>query len=472
MARLSSGFAAILAVCLSACGSNPPPLDGTSCYPEAARSWISAAGDQPGATRDPGGPYAIYFDGSASMVGFIRGGTANERPLADLAGMLPNLDTIDRAKSEAIRFDRKIATLASADVARMSTEAGYLCPAGTPNCDAQESHIDQALSRIAKADTNSLSVVVSDLWLANSELHTTDGVALDKPLSDIFASGRSIAIYGLESPYAGRVNDLPSGDTNVTARRRYLFLVVVGPRERLQAFHGAMLNSSSHSIARDLKSGKAKYSLFTLEPVLAESSGTQKFELEPKSVLTKGSFLTVRTGVRIPQFRVEKSKALRSAEADNAPGATWQGVSNASILPGAVWEGASQGTTKLFKQVGEKCAPNGGDWRAEGELREGWRADGSAGFSLDPGELATLPSGRYLLVGTVRRTSLLSPNPSTNWMREWSFDSGTETQAIARPVMPTLNLAGTARLLEVALLKSAEKQPMNIGGFTVAVEIE
>lgn len=459
----------VAAVGLTSCGGGgSPSIDGTSCYPEAARPWISGASAASGAVRDPGGPMSVYFDGSASMVGFIRGGTADEKPLADLIGMLPSLDTIDHGKLTILRFDRSFTDLKSADLSRMQTEAGYLCPTGNRNCDAQESHIDRALGRVAAEDPKSLSVIVSDLWLANSEVRTTDGVALSKPLAEIFASGRSIAVYGFESPYSGRVSDLPSGSRTVTAGRRHLFLVVAGPVERLRAFRDAMRNAPSASIARALENGGAHYSLFTLDPVVTASDGPQPFELKAGGPLTKTSFLTVRTGVRVPQYHLDRGAALRSS---GGGGAKWD-VPEAAVLAGAVWQGTSQGTTKLYRRLGDKCLPNGGDWREEGKLEGGWPTDGDARFTLEPSELAILPPATYLLVGSVRRTSLLSPNPATQWMRDWSFDAAGEAVAVKQPVMPTLNLAETARLLEVALLKSAETKPMNIGGFAVAVEIE
>lgn len=464
----------VLLAHLSACNSGTSVVDGASCYPEAAKPWITGVSSRDSSsTRDPGGPYSIFLDGSASMVGYIRGGTADERPLADLVGMLPQLDTIDRSNVEVVRFDRKLTSLSEKDVSRMQTEAGYLCAQGTAGCDAQESHIDQALAKAAAGDPKALTVIVSDLWLSNSEVLTTDGVALSKPLSDIFASGRSVALYGLESPYKGRVNDLPSGNRNVTANRRHLFVMAIGPLARVQAFQKAMQTSPSASIARDLSSGKARYSLFTLDSVLNSSRNASAFELERKSPLSKAHFLTVRQGVSVPsQFHLSKGQALRAADPAAVPGAIWSGVSDTAVLPGAVWRGPTAGRTSIYRQVSDKCAAKGADWRPEGELRGGWQGDEASSFRMDPAELATLPAGRYLLVGSLRRTSLLSPNPATAWMRDWSFGSTNESEAIKRPVMPTLNLGETARLLEVALLKSAEARPVEIGGFAVAVEVD
>jgi hypothetical protein len=468
--RIGQFLSLVLFAHLSACGGNASAVDGASCFPDDAKRWIASPSEEATALRDPGGPYSIYLDGSASMVGYIRGATPDERPLADLVGMLPQLDTIDRGKVEAVRFDRKLSTLSNADLARMKTEAGYLCAQGSASCDSQESHIDQALARAAAGPSNSLSVIVSDLWLANSEILTSDGVALSKPLSDIFSSGRSVAVYGFESPYQGRVSDLPSGSRTVTANRRYLFVVAIGPLARVRAFHKAMQTAPSASIARDLASGKARYSLFTLDSVLAPSGRANAFDLEPKSPFSKATFLTVRSGVHVPQFHLDKGKALRAADPASVPGVVWQGISDSAILPGAVWKGETRGKALLYRQASDKCAAKGGDWRPYGELHGGWQSAGNGSFRLDPAEAATLPTGRYLIVGSLKRISLLSPNPATQWMRDWSFGSLNEAEAVKRPVMPTLNLAETARLLEVALMKSAEAKPLDIGGFAVAVD--
>ena len=461
----------LAALSVTACGETASDvLDGASCYPEEARRWIADAADSDIAATSSEGPSSIYLDGSASMAGFIRGGSGDDRPLADLIGFLPTLGPVGSGKVAMHRFDRAITELKPAEVARMQTPGGYLCPATKPDCDAQESHVDQALARVAKEDPRSLSLVVSDLWLANSEVLTTGGVALSKPLRDILSSGRSIAIYGFTSPYEGRVSDLPSGDKSVTARQRYLFLVVAGPLRRIEALHASMRTAPSASIARALANGQAHRSLFTLEPVIAGGEGTQRFVTEPKSFLSKTSFLAVRTGVRIPQFKLDKGETLR-AGLGTVPGAHWQGVPDDKVLADAVWEGASRGTTKLYRQTGEACRAEA-DWRAEGELRGGWGDGAKAAYRLDPSELATLPVGRYLLVGDVRRTSLQSPNPATAWMRDWSFGVADEVSAVKRPVMPTLNLSETARLLEAALAQAAAAKPMNIGGFAVAIDIE
>jgi hypothetical protein len=457
----------ILAGCKEKAGDVAASLDGATCYPPAAAAYVAAGGSDDVVPRDPGGPYSIYIDGSASMVGFVRGGTPVDRLLPDLVGMLPELQQIDRGQRKLWRFDRNFTQLDQAGLQKLQADAGYLCPAGQPNCDAQESHVDAVFERIAAEPADALSVIVSDLWLVNDEVLTSSGVALARPFGKIFASGRGIAIYGFESPYAGRVSDLPSGRRDVTARGRHLFVVVAGPTARLEAFHRAMQQAPSARIANALASGAGKHALFTLDPLRAPTAGGPLL-VSAKSQLKKVTFLPVRKGVRLNQFQLDQDDVLRSSKAD--PGATWPGVAADAMRPGAVWRGAVRGSIKLWRKIGDDCAPKGGDWRPEGTLDGGWSDNGS--YRLDPASLAKLGEGQFLLVGEATRTTLAVPNPDTAWLRAWSFAAADERAAITRKVVPTLNLAETARLMELALLDAAERTPVRLGGFAVAVDIK
>ena len=448
-------------IALASCGGGPgAEVSGVTCYPKTARNWIASVADQTPTTNDPGGPYRIYLDGSGSMAGYIRGATGSERPLSDLVGMLPDLATIDRDDVGIMRFDEEFIDLTPTEAsATMGVASGY---------GNRDSHIDQVLDRIARDDPQSLSVVLSDLWLVNGNVVTTGPVALSPKLNQIIASGRSIAIYGFEVPYSGRVSDLPSGRRDQQASRRHLFLLVAGPVARLQAFRGAMETASSPSIAGYMSSGAAQYTLFTTDPLQSALGGTQGFAPQRGTPLASGQFLPARTGVRIPQFTLDKSSALL---ADGAiAGARWEGVADTAMRRGAVWQGPASGSTMVYREVGDSCAANGGDWAEDGTFRGGWSSDG--GYAIDPAELATLNSGRYLLVGSLRRNDLTVPNAASQWMRDWSFSANTEAEAITRPVMPTLNLDQFARLLEIELQRAIRARPVSMGGFAVAVEVK
>jgi hypothetical protein len=248
-----------------------------------------------------------------------------------------------------------------------------------------------------------------------------------------------------------------------------LFVVVAGPQARLDAFHRAMVQAPSARIAEAFTNGTARHALFSLEPAIIGQS-TQAIAASSGSALTKQVFLPPKQGVALPQFALDRAAALRLTKPD--PGAVWPGIAAANVRPGAIWQGPIKGQTRLWRQVSDSCAAKGGDWRAEGTVEGGWSDDGNGRFTLDPAQLAQIGTGTFLIIGEATRISLSSPNPDSQWMRDWSFAASGEAEAVARPIVPTLNLAETARLLELALLDAAERKPVRLGGFAAAITIE
>ncbi|KPF73478.1 hypothetical protein IP88_09120 [alpha proteobacterium AAP81b] len=458
--QIRPAFAAFLAAfALISC--TPKADGGAACVPEAARRWIVVnAADSLSAAEDRGALH-VYVDGSASMVGFVRGGTRGERPFADLIGMLPQLPGIDHSAVTATRFDRRLTPLSPAELIAMEEADAYLCPAGEPDCDHQESHIDAALADAARQRPGTLSVILTDLWIDNTTLNTSDAVALAAPLDAIFARGDGIAIYGYESPFDGRVSGLPSGRGDVRPARHHFYMIAIAPPARLEALRRAMALAPSASVR-----GKAKYALFTRAPAINLKPDDRPLAMPGGGPLAGGIFLT-HDNVRVQQFDLDRSAGLRAATTGGAP-AQWRGPAADAVAEGAVWTGPVRGGTRVFRQADDNCAP--ASWRPLGENADGWQ--GSA-FALDPGQAARrLTPGIYMLVGEVRRTALDSPNPASKWLRDWSFNAASEAEALTRPVMPTLNLDETARLLEAALIRAAEADPVVTGGFAVALRVK
>ena len=456
---------------LAACGSARAPADGAACFPPDARPWIAATPQTAPGHADPGGPMKLFIDGSASMAGFIAGGTGEDRPFADLVRLLPALDGIDHHAVSAARFDRRMHDVPMAQLSAMEGAAAYLCPRTAPDCDRNESHLADPLDAIAAERTGAgaLSLVLSDLWLDDRTLRTSGTAALARPLDAILESGRAIAVYGFESPYAGRIADLPSGRRDVTARRHPFYLIAVGPTARLAALDAALATSASPAIARAFASGRVGRALFTPEPRAGELADDRPLVAQGAKSLAETTFLKVRAGVGVQQFALDRSAALRAAIAKPEPGAVWRGIPANAFRPGAVWRGPVTGTTAVYRLVSERCDAR--DWQPLSPMRGGWSGGASPGFTLDPANAARLPTGDYLLVGRALRVSLDQPNRATAWMRDWSFDADTEAAAVNRPVMPTLRLAEIARLLEAASMHAAQRRPVPIGGFAVGLRV-
>lgn len=479
--------AVAVAACVSATGcqsqTDSRPRGDAVCFPLAARRWIAT--DDVSSHGDRGAhpaPVVAYVDHSGSMAGFIRAETGDEQPLRDLIATLPDAAGIDDAALKRRLFGKTIQELPASRANDLLKYDTYACPSHAPACDNQESHLDLALGAIAGAGARELSFIVTDLWLDNSDLMTSGAVALSAPLQKILASGRSVAIYGMPAPYTGRVYDLPSGKAFSIASKRPLFLLAIGPVDRLERFNDRLKRSPSKFIADGIAKGRIKHSIFTLTPEAAAAVPSAPFGvLAPNRAIRPGAVMAAKRAVHIQQFIVDRrglndsSRPATQAESNVNP--SWTGPNDSALLSGAVWKGPTRTRTTVWKLDRDRQDCSAVDWREWGIYNGGWsdRSPGYGVFDLNPKEVVDnlRDPGVYLITGEVIRTSLLIPNPGDGWMRDWSFSSEDESHILASPpaVFPTLNLSEMARLMENVLASAAERSPSVVGGFSVAVKI-
>lgn len=475
------GLAALGSIALGGCDApragraaaeaGASPLD---CFPAAARPFLPHATDAPAraAGASPGSA-TVYVDGSGSMAGFLRAATGRERPLQDLVS--PDLLSGALGGPTAFRrFGEAIHPVAPSEVAALAAPESFACAAGRP-CDNAESRLDRVFAEVAAQPAGAVSLVVTDLWLANPQARTSGVVDMAAPLARIFETGRSVAVYGLAAPYAGRVYDLPSGRADVTAARRPLFLVAVGPDARLRSLDDGLRASPSELLQAGLADGRVRRSLFTRTP--GAVGGARSLSAPGGGgPLAAAPVLAAREGVRIAQLTVSR-RAAREAASGRGPASAgapprWSGPEPAGLAPGAVWSGPLKPQLVAFESRGETCRADR-DWRDFGALPGGWTAGagGRWSFALTPATLGDLRPGRYLLVGSLVRTGLDQPNPADRWMRDWSFAPGDPERVGADGVFPVLNLAETARVLETALAADARARPAAVDGWTAAVRV-
>ena len=112
-------------------------------------------------------------------------------------------------------------------------------------CGFQESRLDAVLAKLATPESRELfNVVITDLWLDNSELVGSSRLALQGPIRSILADGRAIGVLGVAAPYSSQVYDIPnaSGTATIPAGRveqRPVFALLIGPLARLSRSNGA-----------------------------------------------------------------------------------------------------------------------------------------------------------------------------------------------------------------------------------------
>jgi len=418
------------------------------------------------------------------MAGYLRAESGDTQPFKDLIATVPSTAGVDSGTVRRFLFGKTLRETPAASAGDLLKDGTYSCRDHAKTCDNQESRLDLALAAIAAEGKQSLSFLISDLWLENSEIRTSGAVALAEPLKKILASGRSISVYGIPAPYAGKVYDLPSRkDVSINAKRP-LFLLVVGPVDRLVQFDAQLPRSPSRYLAAGVQSGVIKHSLFTLTPGGRGARSSSPFTgAGPGSGIMPGVVMSPRRGLQIQRLVVQP-QGVKAALAGRATPDTalprWTGPSEDGMLPGAVWRGPVATRTMVWKlrhDDQEHCDVS--DWLPWGQYSGGWNAapgSNAATFVLRPDEL-TANFGKpdvYLIAGQVVRTSLETPNPADAWMRDWSFAPEDEARVVAKPaaVFPTLNLSETARLLENVLASSAERSPAIVGGFSAAIKLQ
>lgn len=104
-----------------------------------------------------------------------------------------------------------------------------------------DGRIVDPLQRALEAPKESLTVILTDLFLSGTDMPETGASPLRRPLGRLLRDGRSVGIIGIMAPYKGRIHDLPLSPTSVNYEGvRPLFMLVVGPRDQVQAFHAEL----------------------------------------------------------------------------------------------------------------------------------------------------------------------------------------------------------------------------------------
>lgn len=492
--------AALLLLLLAACNASSPQARGTprgvagaaapglACVPAAAARWLAPTVAGVSGKAVPKGYRAtLYVDRSGSMTGYLAGATAIARPFQDLVETIPKRLAEDGVTTELKLFGRTITPVAG-DPHALTRADLYSCKGvARATCEAAESHLDAVLGEVAR-HRDTLGIVVSDLWFSNSQADASGLAALQPALRDILASGRTVAIYGIAAPFAGRIDDLPDAAVRSIAYtgRHPLFVMAIGDKAQIMRFTEQLATSASSFLAAGMANGGIRQAIFTLDP-LDPGSPT----VRSHTPLTPGAdprltrdFSFQAPQVAIQQFRLAGGAGPRpGAPAAGAGAPAWEGPAADALLPAAVWRGRLSATTRIWSRKGESCTP--ADWTPARDLEEGWEPlpSGRQRFRLDPAQLAArMPiAGTYVLSGEVSRTSLDDgasldgKGGADAWMRgAWDLPPERAGAVAAHPpaVFPTLNLGEVARLMENALRDAIEQEPKPIVGFTVVVKVE
>jgi hypothetical protein len=411
---------------------------------------LPAAAARPAAAADA---LAVYLDVSQSVTNFGRGG--GESAYRDLIAWLVGLRS-EFPEARSYGFAERIAEIDEDVFVRAAR--GQADPCGAA-CGFRESRLDDVLAAIAAPESQgSLAVVVTDLWLDNSELIGRARLALQGPIRTILGDGRAIGVLGVAAPYSSQVYDVPvpAGDSTIPAgrvRQRPVFALVIGPQEQVAALERRI------AVEVFMNAGEAErhFSLFT--PTLA-AAGPVEHQMAPQGPGVRRAYVLAVDGANVPGFLIDRrvvDPLIGDAVADGpALAASIAGLGHAGAPSPVTYDLAADTWTLLPPEPSAAC--DDGAWQPLGvgpALQAVTDSGGPAiGLDVSHPDLLAIRAGEIVFMRyRVAVGSLQQGGPATAWLDDWSFDAE-DAQALRSdppPLFPALNLSEFGRILEIAM---------------------
>lgn len=453
----------VLTLGLGGCGSDNA-LVPARCLPGAP----PVAGER----LDPVEALDIYLDVSQSSTNFGR--ARGESAYRNLVAWLVDLRG-EFAEARSYGFAERIAEID--DDVFVGAARGDANPCRA--CGLQESRLDDVLVAIASPDARgSLAVVVTDLWLDNSDLIGSARLALQRPIRSILADGRAIGVLGVTASYSGQVYDLPesSGRSSIRAGRveqRPVFTLVIGPPDQVVEIERRITGE----VFMNAAAAERHFSLFS--PVLG-TSGPVEHRLQPRSAGVRRDWVLAVEGADIPGFLIDRRTVdpLLSEDADLGP-ALVAPIAEAGH-PGAPkpadYELALDAWTLVPPEPSVAC--NDGAWlpidvgRAFEQFTDTEDRPAIALNAAHPDLLAIRPGEIAFVRYYAAVAALQQGGPATSWLDDWSFDESDARYLAADPppFFPTLNLSEFGRILEIAMGELVAGEAVARGSVFLSVE--
>ena len=422
----------------------------------------------------------VYLDVSQSSTNFGRG--QGESPYRNLIAWLLNL-TAEFEEAQTYGFAEGIAAVDSEVFVQAARGVTNPCH----NCGFRESRLDEVLARLAARESReSFNVVVTDLWLDNSELVGNARLALLGPIRKILADGRAIGVLGVTAPYSGQVYEIPdsAGTTTIPAgqvSQRPVFALLIGPPAQVIALEQRLTLDV-------LVEGTIERHFVLFTPALA-ATGPTELRLTANNPAVRQAYVLRIEGKNEPGFEIDRGAINPYAEMGDGTGVYLtapiphprDGIPRSSgyELAAEMWTlwppepakaceaGAwvprdTEGALDVLRLPDRSLLA--GQRRAADEPAPGWmvRLAASRLSMLQPGDIAFL---RY-------RVALGSLERGASFPDEWNFDAEDARQHVAEPPtpFPALHLAEFGRILELAMSEQVVGEIIAEGNVQIKVE--
>ena len=437
----------------------------TGCLPpEAEKRDTEFLSGFKGSTVDsPVNSVKIFLDVSGSMRGFVcrkPDQTHKEFLYPKLINSLPSiLNDICRVH-ELYALGRgiseKMDEMSFLNAGRINVFSAYMTEL------RNESWIGEALDRINKSSRETLSIIISDLFVRREAL-SGSASAITGPLITALRDGRAVGILGVKSKFNGNVTDLPGPITSYPLENgvRPFYLIVVGELGPVKTLFHLLKQNLLSSFSTD----KFNYIIFCKKIIEKPLNMTEVFK-EDKHWKAIGVNKTPLLNSQIEEYQ---QFMLNFPEAELSFSINMSDYLSNDTLKISSFKVEADAWS--YVEQSPDCQSAWTKLEVEPEFyRVRYRSPQLEVtlFRQSKPSLPHLYRKTCCLQLAVRINELGSTNGSNQWLTEWSLDaSGIEELIRSKPeFFPTLNL----NLLYRTLLQVVREETQGdlIGLFTVA----
>ena len=404
--RRSTLFA--IAMILAAAGSGATA--GEECLPPQI-SLVAPGSATPALPDGRRGNAVVYLDDSMSMQGFAQPKAGQEAVFADtILGLRQALEQVSE-KATFNRFGADITPLPTNDLAAPIRPSFYVCLPKSKNKadrDGCETRIDKVLAAVASSDKDTLSLLITDLYLSNKEMLGSEYGTMRNSLERVLLAGKSIGILGVLAPFDGKIYDIPGRPASFGLPYRGdrpFFLLIIGNDDaqilNLQRIVQAQLLAN---IAQE----RHRFVLFTLHPAHPATAATPLSFDENGAVRLDGRLSGGPE--RLPILVLAKGAAPIARQ----PLVTFQETDTTAL------GGFTPSQALWVYRKSPQCRSRWIPWQHAGLIRAE-ADDRDLVLRLDPNGLRGLPRQTFLLHVKVDATKLGASSAPTKWLHEWSF---------------------------------------------------
>ena len=210
-------------------------------------------------------PVYVLFDGSLSMEGFVDPSIQDTSLYVEVIDDLQQIAETIGSEITYLRFGRFVKSISEPEAAAATDPSFYRC-FNKPNCDNQETRLDEAI-KTTELDKDATYIIVTDLFIENKNLIGGKLHQLKKPLNKVLDDGHSIGIIGIMNSFNGTIYGIPISGGGVTtysrAKKRPFYIMIIGDQKNIHKIKTKLEKQYFTNNANEYK-----FSLITSNPII------------------------------------------------------------------------------------------------------------------------------------------------------------------------------------------------------------